>query len=135
MADLRAAAKQALDILDSEFTTVDGEFCRWCDGRLGAKHGCKLEQTITALRAALAQQAKAEAERDALQSRADRAEQCAEYEAKRADKAEAERDALRAERDALLEAMKELVARSDADDWNGISTMKARAAIAKAEGA
>ena len=94
MADLRAAAQQALDILDSEFTTVDGEFCRWCDGRLGAKHGCKLEQTITALRAALAQQAKAEAERDALQSRADRAEQCAEYEAKRADKAEAEHKAL-----------------------------------------
>ena len=49
--------QQALEILESDFTTVDGEFCRWCDGRLNAKHNCKLEQTIAALRAALAQQA------------------------------------------------------------------------------
>ena len=55
MSDLRTAAKQALDILDSEFTTVDGEFCRWCDGRLNAKHNCLLEQTIKVLRAALAE--------------------------------------------------------------------------------
>ena len=55
MSDLKTAAKQALDILDSEFTTVDGEFCRWCDGRLNAKHNCLLEQTIKVLRAALAE--------------------------------------------------------------------------------
>jgi hypothetical protein len=53
MTDLRTAAQQALDILDSEFTTVDGEFCRWCDGRLNAKHNCKLDQTITALKTVL----------------------------------------------------------------------------------
>ena len=34
----------------------------------------------------------------------------------------------------LLEALKEIVDASDADEWNGVSTMKARAAIAKAEG-
>ena len=54
MTTLREAAQQALDILDSEFTSVDGEFCRWCDGRLNAKHNCSLEQTITALNIALA---------------------------------------------------------------------------------
>ena len=53
MTTLREAAQQALGILDSEFTTVDGEFCRWCDGRLNAKHNCKLEQTITALKTVL----------------------------------------------------------------------------------
>jgi len=56
MTELQQAAQQALKILDSEFTTVNGEFCRWCDGRLNAKHNCALEQTITALRAALAEQ-------------------------------------------------------------------------------
>jgi hypothetical protein len=56
MTELQQAAQQALKILDSEFTTLDGEFCRWCDGRLNAKHNCALEQTITALRAALATQ-------------------------------------------------------------------------------
>ena len=55
MNTLQTAAQQALGILDSEFTTVDGEFCRWCDGRLNAKHNCALEQTITALKAALAE--------------------------------------------------------------------------------
>lgn len=34
----------------------------------------------------------------------------------------------------LLEALKEIVAQSDADEWNGVSTSKARAAIAKATG-
>lgn len=53
MNTLREAAQQALDILYSEFTTMDGEFCRWCDGRLNAKHNCNLEQAITALRDAL----------------------------------------------------------------------------------
>lgn len=51
----REAMQQALDILDSEFTSVRGEFCRWCDGRMNAQHNCKLEQTISALRAALAE--------------------------------------------------------------------------------
>jgi hypothetical protein len=55
MTELQQAAQQALKILDSEFTTLNGEFCRWCDGRLNAKHNCALEQTITALRAALAE--------------------------------------------------------------------------------
>lgn len=34
----------------------------------------------------------------------------------------------------LLEALQKIVAESDADEWNGVSTSKARAAIAKAEG-
>lgn len=55
MTELQQAAQQALKILDSEFTTLNGEFCRWCDGRLNAKHNCALEQTIAALRAALEQ--------------------------------------------------------------------------------
>lgn len=53
IAQLETTCQQALDILDSEFTTVDGEFCRWCDGRLNAKHNCKLEQSIVALKTAL----------------------------------------------------------------------------------
>lgn len=55
MTELQQAAQQALKILDSEFTTLNGEFCRWCDGRLNAKHNCALEQTITALKSALAE--------------------------------------------------------------------------------
>lgn len=52
----REAMQMALDILDSEFSSVDGEICRWCDGRLLSKrHNCKLEQTISALRACLAE--------------------------------------------------------------------------------
>lgn len=38
-----------------------------------------------------------------------------------------------AQRDELLEALKEIVEASDSDEWNAVSTMKARAAIAKAE--
>lgn len=38
-----------------------------------------------------------------------------------------------AERDALLEALKEIVAATDSDEWNPVSTVKARAAIKKAE--
>ena len=52
---LRAAAERALNILDSEFTTAGGgDFCAWCDGRLGSKHQCELESTVKALRSALA---------------------------------------------------------------------------------
>ena len=40
---------------------------------------------------------------------------------------------LEAQRDALLEALKALVEASDSDEWNGISTMKARAAIKAVE--
>ena len=34
-----------------------------------------------------------------------------------------------AQRDALLEALKEIVAATDSDEWNPVSTVKARAAI------
>ena len=53
MTEIQQAAQKALNILDSEFTTVNGEFCRWCDGRLNAKHNCALEQAIKALHAAI----------------------------------------------------------------------------------
>ena len=42
--------------------------------------------------------------------------------AQRLEKAEAQRDA-------LLEALKEIVAATDSDEWNPVSTIKARAAI------
>ena len=42
-------------------------------------------------------------------------------------------DGLIAQRDALLEALKEIVAATDSDEWNPVSTVKARAAINKAE--
>lgn len=38
-----------------------------------------------------------------------------------------------AERDALLEALKEIVAATDSDEWNPVSTVKARAAIKMVE--
>ena len=42
---------------------------------------------------------------------------------------------LTAQRDALLEALKEIVAATDSDEWNPVSTVKARAAIKMVEGA
>jgi len=38
-----------------------------------------------------------------------------------------------AQRDALRGALKEIVAATDSDEWNPVSTVKARAAIKKAE--
>jgi hypothetical protein len=40
---------------------------------------------------------------------------------------------LTAQRDALLEALKEIVAATDSDEWNPVSTVKARAAIKAVE--
>ena len=40
---------------------------------------------------------------------------------------------LEAQRDALLEALKEIVAATDSDEWNPVCTVKARAAIKRVE--
>ena len=71
----------------------------------------------------------------AAEARADRAEQCAETEAKRADKAEAERDALRA----LVVRFIELCALGDVDEttealgW-GELIAEAKAAVSSTKG-
>ena len=40
---------------------------------------------------------------------------------------------IEAQRDALLEALKEIVAATDSDEWNPVSTWRARAAIKAVE--
>lgn len=69
----------------------------------------------------------------AAEARADRAEQCAETEAKRADKAEAERDALLEALERLLPAYRKAVKLYDPNTDDDL-TVAAHNAIAKAKG-
>jgi len=57
---LRDAARAALSILENEWTTDGGEFCRYCGCAINERHQCELVLTCDALSSALAHPAPAQ---------------------------------------------------------------------------
>ena len=55
MSQLRDAARAALSILENEWTTDGGEFCRYCGCAINERHQCELVLTCDALSSALAE--------------------------------------------------------------------------------